>query len=267
MRSARSTQQKESELRNSRSCHIRLKEQAEKNAACTVNSAERALWAAHADSPPLNQILKDQVTNWKKSPSILKIIPLTKLLRCELERLNKATSRHLHLVPACHVFESTFKNQALTALEEAFSQIRNKASTALEEIRRIQKILQPSSRSKLWKVNKAQKQIRADSSTTKAKDHLPHKAPCGPISTFKIKPRRPLKKFQTKVQEQASTALEEISNPIQDQALTALEEISSPIQDQASTALGSTSTLRDFKTHLLHVTSTYIRRALKWGHL
>ncbi|KAM1533402.1 hypothetical protein EV2_007582 [Malus domestica] len=203
MQSAQSTQHKESELRNSRSCHICLKKQAEKNAACTVNSAEGALWAARADSPPLNQILKDQVTNWKKSPSILKIIPLTKLLRCELERLNKATSRHLHLVPACHVFESTFKNQALTALEEAFNQIQDQASTALEEITRIQKIFQPSSRSKLWKVNKAQKQIRADSSTTKAKDHLPHEAPCGPISTFKIKPRRPLKKFQTKVQEQA----------------------------------------------------------------
>ncbi|KAM1352501.1 hypothetical protein ACFX2H_032091 [Malus domestica] len=265
MRSAQSTQHKESELRNSRSCHICLKKQAEKNAACTVNSAERALWAARADSPPLNQILKDQVTNWKKSPSILKIIPLTKLLRCGLERLNKITSRHLHLVPACHMFESTFKNQASTALEEAFSQIQNQASTALEEITRIQKILQPSSRSKLWKVNKRNK-IRADSSTTKAKDHLPHEAPCGPISTFKIKSRRPLKKFQTKVQEQASTALEEISSPIQDQASTALEEISSPIQDQASTALGSTSTVRDFKTHLLHVTITCIRRALKWGH-
>ncbi|KAM1903984.1 hypothetical protein ACFX13_041428 [Malus domestica] len=59
----------------------------------------------------------------------------------------------------------------------------------------IQKILQPSSRSKLWKVNKRNK-IRADSSTTKAKDHLPHEAPCGPISTFKIQPRRPLKKSQ-----------------------------------------------------------------------
>ncbi|KAM2890410.1 hypothetical protein COP2_008837 [Malus domestica] len=137
------------------------------------------------------------------------------------------------------MFESTFKNQASTALEEASSQIQNQASTALEEITSpiqdqvsttleskpssriscgkstiggIQKILQPSSRSKLWKVNKAQKQIRADSSTTKAKDHLPHEASCGPISTFKIKPQRPLKKFQTKVQEQASTALEEISN-------------------------------------------------------
>ncbi|KAM1172119.1 hypothetical protein ACFXTH_022390 [Malus domestica] len=266
MQSARSTQQKESELRNSRSCHICLKKQAEKNAACTVNSAERALWAARADSPPLNQILKDQVTNWKKSQSILKIIPLTKLLKCELERLNKATSRHLHLVPACHVFELAFKNQAPTALEEASSQIQNQASTALEEIIRIQKILQPSSRSKLWKVNKRNK-IRADSPTTKAKDHLPHEAHCGPISTFKIKPRWSLKKFQIKVQEQASTALEEISSPIQDQASTALEEISSPIQDQASTALGSTSTVRDFKTHLLHVTSTCIRRALKWGHL
>ncbi|KAM1343734.1 hypothetical protein ACFX2F_007901 [Malus domestica] len=83
-------------------------------------------------------------------------------------------------------------------LEEVSGQIQDQASTALEEITRIQKILQPSSRSKLWKVNKAQKQIRADSSTTKTKDHLPHKAPCGPISTFKIKPRRPLKKFRTK---------------------------------------------------------------------
>ncbi|KAM1476232.1 hypothetical protein ACFXTO_038235 [Malus domestica] len=132
-------------------------------------------------------------------------------------------------------------------------------------LRKSQKILQPSSRSKLWKVNKRNK-IRADSPTTKAKDHLPHKAPCGPISTFKIKPRRPLKKFQTKVQEQASTALEEISSPIQDQASTALEEISNPIQDQASTTLGSTSTVRDF-THLLHATSTCTRRDLKWGHL
>ncbi|KAM1449144.1 hypothetical protein ACFXTO_008026 [Malus domestica] len=51
----------------------------------------------------------------------------------------------------------------------------------------IQKILQPSSRSKLWKFNKRNK-TRADSPTTKAKDHLPHEAPCGPISTFKIKP-------------------------------------------------------------------------------
>ncbi|KAM1145159.1 hypothetical protein ACFX2I_037132 [Malus domestica] len=198
MQSSQSAQQKESELKNSRSCHICLKKQAEKNATCTVNSAEGALWAAYAVSPPLNQIFKDQVTNWKKSPSILKIIPLTKLLRCELERLNKATSRHLHLVPACHVFESTFKNQASTALEEVSGQIQDQVSTVLKEITRIQKILQPSSRSKLWKVNKAQKQIRADSSTTKAKDHLPHEAPCGPISTFKIKPRRPLKKFQTK---------------------------------------------------------------------
>ncbi|KAM1058244.1 hypothetical protein FF2_031138 [Malus domestica] len=142
-------------------------------------------------------------------------------------------------MPACNMFESTFKNQALTALEEVFSQIQDQASTAIEEITSpiqdqvsttleskpssriscgkstiggIQKILQPSSRSKLWKVNKAQKQIRADSSTTKAKDHLPYEVPCGPISTFKIKPRRPLKKFQTKVQDQASTALEEISN-------------------------------------------------------
>ncbi|KAM1269974.1 hypothetical protein ACFX11_002127 [Malus domestica] len=131
MQSTQSTQQKESELKNSRSCHICLKKQAEKNAAFTVNSAERALWAARADSPPLNQILKDQVTNWKKSPSILKIIPLTKLLRCELERLNKATSRHLHLVPACNMFESTFKNQASTALEEISSPIQDQASTAL----------------------------------------------------------------------------------------------------------------------------------------
>ncbi|KAM0989317.1 hypothetical protein ACFX2I_043239 [Malus domestica] len=197
MRYARSTQQKESELRNSRSCHICLKKQAEKNAACTVNSAERALWAARADSPPLNRILKDQVTNWKKSSSILKIIPLTKLLRCELERLNKETGCHIYLVPACHVFESTFKNQASTALEEVSSQLQDQASTALDEITRIQKILQPSSRSKLWKVNKRNK-TRADSPTTKAEDHLPHEAPCGPISTFKIKLRRPLKKFQTK---------------------------------------------------------------------
>ena len=36
----------------------------------------------------------------------LKIIPLTKLLRYELERLNKETDHHLHLVLACHVPES-----------------------------------------------------------------------------------------------------------------------------------------------------------------
>ncbi|KAM1620297.1 hypothetical protein ACFXTN_017284 [Malus domestica] len=134
MQSSQSAQQNESELMNSRSWHICLKKQAKKNAACTVSSAEGALWAACAVSPPLNQVLKDQVTNWKKSPSILKIIPLTKLLRCELERLNKATSRHLHLVPTCHVFELTFKNQASTALEEVSGQIQDQASTALEEI-------------------------------------------------------------------------------------------------------------------------------------
>ncbi|KAM0987395.1 hypothetical protein ACFXTH_011519 [Malus domestica] len=49
----------------------------------------------------------------------------------------------------------------------------------------------------MWKVNKRIK-IRADSPTTKAKDHLPHEALYGPISTSKIKPQRPLKKFQTK---------------------------------------------------------------------
>ncbi|KAM1633777.1 hypothetical protein ACFXTN_010786 [Malus domestica] len=211
MRSARSTQQKESELRNSRSCHICLKKQVEKNAARTVNSAERALWAARADSPPLNQILKDQVTNWKRSPSISKIIPLTKPLRCELERLNKATSRHLHLVPACRVFESAFKNQASTALEEASSQIQNQASTALEEITRIQKILQPSSRSKLWKVNKRNKYVSIHPlPKPKIIYHMK-------LLVVQFQPSRssldgPLKKFQIKVQEQASTALEEISN-------------------------------------------------------
>ena len=56
-------------------------------------------------------------------------------------------------------------------------------------------------------------------------------------------------------------------SPTQDQASTALEGDPGPIQDQAKTALGSASTLSDFKTHLLHVTSTCIRRALKWGHL
>ncbi|KAM2029476.1 hypothetical protein ACFX1X_041177 [Malus domestica] len=40
MQLAQLTQHKESEMRNSRSCHICLKKQAEKNAACTVNSAE-----------------------------------------------------------------------------------------------------------------------------------------------------------------------------------------------------------------------------------
>ncbi|KAM1434596.1 hypothetical protein ACFX2I_042661 [Malus domestica] len=200
MRSAQSTQRKESELKNSRSCHICLKKQAEKNAVCMVNSAEGVRTEELEKLPHLpketsreecsmhSQLSrKNQVTNWKKSPSKLKIIPLTNLLRCELERLNKETGRHFYLVPACHVFESAFKNQAPTALEEASSRIQNQASTALEEITRIQKILQPSSRSKLWKVNKRNK-IRADSPTTKAKDHLPHEAPCGPISTFKIKP-------------------------------------------------------------------------------
>ncbi|KAM1855643.1 hypothetical protein ACFX15_005593 [Malus domestica] len=56
-------------------------------------------------------------------------------------------------------------------------------------------------KNKLWEVNKCNK-IRADSSTTKAttkaKDHLPHEAPYGPIPTV--------------LQDQASTALEEISN-------------------------------------------------------
>ncbi|KAM1052912.1 hypothetical protein ACFX2J_000483 [Malus domestica] len=86
-------------------------------------------------------------------------------------------------------------------------------------------------KNKLWKVNnwrnlensptqfkikavesqQAQKQIRANSSTTKAKDHLPHEAPCGPISTFKIKHRRPLKKFQTKFKNKPQRPLKKLS--------------------------------------------------------
>ncbi|KAM2196596.1 hypothetical protein ACFX1Q_000097 [Malus domestica] len=140
------------------------------------------------------------------------------------------------------------------ALEEASNQIQDQASTALRKsqvrfkIKCLSPLNQNQFKNKLWKVNKCNK-IRADSSTTKAKDHLPHEAPCGPISTFKVKPRRPLKKFQTKFKNKPQrplkksqaqfkikpqTALEEISSPIQDQASTALEEISSPIQDQAS---------------------------------
>ncbi|KAM1129619.1 hypothetical protein ACFX13_040101 [Malus domestica] len=68
MRSAQSTQQKEFELKNSRSCHICLKKQAEKNAACTVNSAEGALQAARVDSPPLNQILKRSSHQLEEEP-------------------------------------------------------------------------------------------------------------------------------------------------------------------------------------------------------
>ncbi|KAM2446951.1 hypothetical protein PS1_017353 [Malus domestica] len=276
MRSARSTQQKESELRNSRSCHIYLKKQAEKNAACTINSAERALWAARADSPPLNRILKDQVTNWKKSSSILKIIPLTKLLRCELERLNKETGCHLYLVPACHVSESTFKNQASTALEEVSSQIQDQASTALEEIttlkypgsRRIKKVFFVL-RSSFFQ-DQASTALGStiihlqDQAPTALEESvlrslfivLPRSSPNGPLdqqsSTFKIKPRRPLKKAffvlcSSFFQDQAPTALW-INNhpPIQDQAPTALEEsvlrslfiVHHPfIQDQAQTAL------------------------------
>ncbi|KAM2466661.1 hypothetical protein PS1_008563 [Malus domestica] len=194
---------------------------------------------------------------------------MTKLLKCELERLNKATNRHLHLVPACNMFESTFKNQASTALEEASSQIQNQASTALEEITRIQKILQPSSRSKLWKVNKAQKQIRADSSTTKAKDHLPHEASCGPISTFKIKPQRPLKKFQTKPNSRSSLKrpLKKSQAQFKIKPQRPLKKSPAQFKIKPRMALGSTSTIRDFKTHLLHTTSTCIQRVLKWGHL
>ncbi|KAM2913965.1 hypothetical protein COP2_044550 [Malus domestica] len=40
MQSSQSAQQKESELRNSRSCHICLKKQAEKNAVFTISSVE-----------------------------------------------------------------------------------------------------------------------------------------------------------------------------------------------------------------------------------
>ena len=76
------------------------------------------------------------------------------------------------------------------------------------------------------------------------------------------------RKSSSQIQEQASTALEETcSTKFKIQASMALEEISSPIQDQASTALESTSTLRNFKTHRRQVTSTCMRRALKWGHL
>ncbi|KAM2239381.1 hypothetical protein ACFXTI_008939 [Malus domestica] len=57
----------------------------------------------------------------------------------------------------------------------------------------------------------AQKQIRANSSTTQAKDHLPHEAPCGPISTFKIKPRRPMKKFRTKFKNKTQRPLKKLS--------------------------------------------------------
>ncbi|KAM1019211.1 hypothetical protein ACFX2I_040623 [Malus domestica] len=51
MRSAQSTQQKESELKNSRSCHICLKKQ-----------------AARVDSPPLNQILKRSSHQLEEEP-------------------------------------------------------------------------------------------------------------------------------------------------------------------------------------------------------
>ncbi|KAM1890381.1 hypothetical protein ACFX14_033775 [Malus domestica] len=92
--------------------------------------------------------------------------------------------------------ESTFKNQASTTLEEASSQIQNQASTALEEITRIQKILQPSSRSKLWKVNKAQKNRNVPIHQLPKPKIIYHmKLFVVQISTFKIKPRRPLKKF------------------------------------------------------------------------
>ncbi|KAM1575815.1 hypothetical protein ACFX10_032209 [Malus domestica] len=154
----------------------------------------------------------------------------------------------------CSEFQTQFKRscgKSTIGRRQKILQPSSRISCGKSTVGGIQKILQPSSRSKLWKVNKHNK-ICADSSTTKAKDHLPRKASGGPIPTFKNKPRLPLKKFQTKVQEQASRAL---------------EEISSLIQDQASMALGSTSTLKDFKTHLLHVTSTCIQCALKWGHL
>ncbi|KAM1151074.1 hypothetical protein ACFX19_034440 [Malus domestica] len=231
MRYARSTQQKESELRNSRSCHICLKKQAEKNAACTVNSAERALWAARADSPPLNRILKDQVTNWKKSSSILKIIPLTKLLRCELERLNKETGCHIYLVPACHVFESTFKNQASTALETISSPIQDRASMARGSTstvrdfkthllhvtstslkhpgsRRIKKAAPEEISNKKFK-NKPQRALKKSRAQFKIKPQRPLDQQS---STFKIKPRRPLKKAffvlcSSFFQDQAPTAL------------------------------------------------------------
>ncbi|KAM2170396.1 hypothetical protein ACFX1R_035595 [Malus domestica] len=119
--------------------------------------------------------------------------------------------------------ESTFKNQASTTLEEASSQIQNQASTALEEITSpiqdqvsttleskpssriscgkstiggIQKILQPSSRSKLWKVNKAQKNRNVPIHQLPKPKIIYHmKLFVVQISTFKIKPRRPLKKF------------------------------------------------------------------------
>ncbi|KAM1075383.1 hypothetical protein ACFX19_020501 [Malus domestica] len=97
-----------------------------------------------------------------------------------MEQNNKSSPSPRACLPYVQV---NLQESSLTALEEAFSQIQNQASTALEEITSliqdqvsttfeskpssriscgkstiggIQKILQPSSRSKLWKVNKAQ---------------------------------------------------------------------------------------------------------------
>ncbi|KAM1472598.1 hypothetical protein ACFX2I_028827 [Malus domestica] len=157
-----------------------------------------------------------------------------------------------------------FKIKPRRPLKKITSPIQDQVSTTLES--------KSCSRSKLWKINKLEESRKSSNpvqdqscgkSTSatkyvpihplpKPKDHLPHEAPCGPISTFKIKPRRPLKKSQAQFKIKPQRPL---------------KKSLAQFKIKPQTALGSTSTIRDFKTHLLHVTSTCIRRALKWGHL
>ncbi|KAM2051200.1 hypothetical protein TB2_032184 [Malus domestica] len=57
MQSSQSAQQKESELTKSRNCHICLKKQAEKNAACTVSSAEGHVETSTTKHVPIHSLL------------------------------------------------------------------------------------------------------------------------------------------------------------------------------------------------------------------
>jgi len=86
MWSAQSTQQKESELRNSRSCHICLKKQAEKNAACTVNSAE-GVWDEELEKLP--HLLGEQIRNCNITKEQSFAVQFQSSSRSKLWKVNK----------------------------------------------------------------------------------------------------------------------------------------------------------------------------------
>ncbi|KAM1621618.1 hypothetical protein ACFXTN_018447 [Malus domestica] len=119
MRYAQSTQQKESEPKNSRSCHICLKKQAEKNAACTVNSAERSTFK--------NQALTalEEVSSQIQHQASTTLEEITTLKHLGSRRIKKAF----------FVLRSSFfQDQAPTTLWiNNHPPIQDQAPTALEE--------------------------------------------------------------------------------------------------------------------------------------